>query len=64
MTEFAAVKRGEGGFTLFFVVVKLDLERAIDQQTRGRDRAFEGFRAPGAYRFPRDSHAHIQLILG
>ena len=29
--------------------VKLDFEIAVDQQTRDRDRTFEGFRTPGAH---------------
>ena len=34
--------KGGGGFTLFFVVVKLDFEIAVDQQTKAHDQTFEG----------------------
>ena len=33
--------KGGGGFTLI-IFVKLDFEIAVDQQTRARDRTFEG----------------------
>ena len=49
------------GFTLIFVVVKLDFEKAVDQQTRARDQTFEGDPNSGC---PRDSNAHIWSIFG
>ena len=55
---------GGGGFTLFFVVVKLDFEIAVDQQTKANDQIFEGFRTPGAQWCLRDSHALIWSIFG
>ena len=39
----------KGEFTLFFVVVKLDFEIAVDQQTKAHDRTFEGVRTPGSH---------------
>ena len=39
--------KGGGDLPCFFV--KLDFEIAVYQQTRARDRTFEGFRTPGAH---------------
>ena len=41
--------------------MKLDFEIAVDQQTRARDRTFEGVLDSGC---PQDSHVHIWSILG
>ena len=45
-----------------FFVVKLDFEIAVVQQTRARDRTFEGVPDSGCHRCPQDSHAHIWSI--
>ena len=45
-----------GGYPYF--VAKLDFEIAVDQQTKARDRIFEG--VPDSV-CPRDSHAHITI---
>ena len=53
--------RGGGGGVHPDYFVKLDFEIAVDQQTRARDRTFEGVPDSGC---PRDSHAHIWSICG
>ena len=44
--------------------MKLDFEKAVDQQTNAHDETSEGFRTPGAHRCPWDSHALIWSIFG
>ena len=51
--------KGEGGSPCFFV--KLDFEKAVDQQTKAHDQTFEGVPDSGC---PRDSHALIWSIFG
>ena len=51
---------GGGGVHPDFFV-KPDFEIAVVQQTRARDRTFEGVPDSGC---PRDSHAHIWSIFG
>ena len=48
-----------GGIHPFFVVVTLDFEIAVGQQTKANDQIFKGFRTPGAQWCPRESHALI-----
>ena len=52
---------GGGGGVHPGYFVKLDFVIAVDQQTRARDRTFEGVPDYGC---PRDSHAHIWSICG
>ena len=54
---------GGGGFTPSFFV-KIDFKIAVEQQTRARDRTFEGFPDSGCHRCLRDSHTHIWSIFG
>ena len=42
----------------------LDFEIAVEQQTKARDRTFEGFSDSGCPPVPRDSHAQIWAIYG
>ena len=58
---FESSLRGEGG-SLFFVVVKLDFEIAVDQQTKVHDKTFEGVPDSGCPQCSRDSHALIWSI--
>ena len=51
---------GGGGFTLIFLL-KFDFEISVDQQTKARDRTFEGVLDSECLR---DSHAHIWSIFG
>ena len=64
LSYFDSILRGGGGFTLFLVVVKLDFEIAVDQQTKAHDQTFEGVLDSGCPPVPRNSHAFIWLIFG
>ena len=44
--------------------MKLDFVKAVDKQTRARDRTFEGVPDSGCPPVPADSHAHIWSIYG
>ena len=44
--------------------MELGFEIAVDQQTKARDRNFEGVLDSGCAPVPRDSHAHIWSIYG
>ena len=48
-TYFSYFWRLRAGCVIPDDFVKLDFEIAVDQQTRDRDRTFEGFRTPGAH---------------
>ena len=50
---------GGGGGVHPDFFVKIDLEIAIDQQTKAVTELLRGSRTPGAHRCPRDSHAHF-----
>ena len=55
------VFRGGGGDVHPDFFVKLNFEIAVVQQTRARNRIFEGLSGSGC---PQDSHAHVCTICG
>ena len=49
---------GGGGSLCFFVVVKLDFEIAVDQQTKAHDQTFEGVPDSGCQLVPAGQPHH------